>query len=213
MIPGIPSTYCGPSVAAAMPGPSGPSIRAVLQNGQTGGNAPTLPTHATGDTLVFGFWGSMAPLAGTGWTRQIAQDDSGLTSTLAVYTKQAASSSESNPFSINPTGDYLYAGASVQNPATGYDVSASGNGTGTNIIAPTITTTASNDVLLSFYGAGTNASIVVVPAPQANGTNVQQTRKRLARGTETLSASGATGTRTATCATSSDWCAANVAVK
>lgn len=212
------AAYSGQSVTNSSTQVSGPSVRNVSTGTLTGGtNSPTLPTRSSGDTLVavFGFGVDSPPTANTGWTRRISQGSGDILSNLGVYTRQS-NGTDNSPLSASVTNDSAYTIFAVQNPATGYDVSGVGTGNDSSIVAPSVTTTATNDVLISAYLRGAGTGSVTPPGGQTATTQVQvgaPTNVTLICGYETLSASGATGTRTATNSSSTQWIGANVAVK
>lgn len=194
-----------------------PSVRAVSTGSVASGTSLTLPTRAAGDVLVaFVVTGGTVPTANAGWTRQINETADNLASKLGVYTR-TSDGTDNTPVSSSLMSGAAYTIFSVQNPTTGYDTSASGKGNSGSIVAPTVTAAGSASVLLTGYMRASATGTITPPGTQTATTPVVDAGMipsiTLRCGYESLSASGATGTRTATQSSGTFWVGANVIVK
>lgn len=205
----------GAAGAAAAPAPS---VRnATTGQITTGSDAVTLPTRVSGDALVAVVSvAGAAPTENTGWLRRVNETAGDLVSTLAVYTRTSDGTDNT------PLGGTLMSGGTftvlaVKDVTTGYDVSGSGTGNDASIVAPTVTATGAPAVLISAYLRCAGSGTITPPGGQTatdavvDGSMIPGHTLRCA--SEALAASGATGTRTATNSTSTNWVGANVVVK
>ena len=200
------------SFKPAAGGASAPAFRSISQGSSSslGGFTMAVPTGtSTGDQLLmfvevegdakgytFG-----APSAG--WT-QIAFNDTFRveypTNTFAVYKRTATASESTYSWS---GGANWYSGMGfvmAVSGATDVDVVGATAGGAGGFIAPSVTTTTSTDLLI--YAAGQAGSGVSVTKPASMTQRANATPPvahfRMLIATETLTASGATDTRTAT---------------
>lgn len=183
---------------AATVAAAGPTVRGTAA---TGNDAPTLPTHQTGDVLVVfcGFEGTPGNLTASGWTRNVTL--SGTPGKLYVYTKVAASSAETITLATQPNEWTSYA---VQG-GTAVDVTGSNVG-GTDLapVCPTVTTTGSADLLIdcviAAYATINGNDTITMPTGETQAANVGPAmgigNLMMRCGHKSLVASGATGTRT-----------------
>lgn len=165
-----------------------------LRSVSAGENSITMPAGFTaGDLLVLVVHGGNPVLAD--WTKTDLYTGSDPPKS-SVYTKVAIGS-ETLSVGSNMSGHCF----AFQN-GTGIETSGVGtSGFGTSAVAPTVTSGGTNRILISGYSTASNWTITV-PGGQTTTTNVNLSGvSQTARcGYETISAAGATGTRTATVA-------------
>jgi len=192
-------------------GASGPAFRSISQGTSTLGTfTMAVPTGtASGDQLLMfveveaDYKGYTFGAPSAGWT-QIAFNDTFRVeypaNTFAVYKRTATASESTYTWS---GGANWYGGLGfvmAVSGATAVDVvGATAEGAG-GFVAPSVTTTTATDLLIYAAGqAGTDVA-VTKPASMTQRANATPTPAyfRMLIATETLTASGATGTRTAT---------------
>ncbi len=177
----------------------------------------TLPTRVTGDYLFAGYCQTFAagslPSLNTGWS-QVGTTKSVGSTDLALFTK-VSNGTDSSPFSTNPMLSGGISIISVSGVTTGVDDAQGNTGSSsTNIVAPTATASGSADFQFCVYMNNGGIGVITVPGSQTPTTAVNDGFSGVLRiGYQTLSASGATGTRTATMGFSAAWAAYNVLVK
>jgi len=192
-------------------GGGGPAFRSVSSNTSSLGSLTcTVPTGtASGDVLVMQVWltfdpksGTYGSLASSGWTqRAISTSSSGDGWGYYVYTKTAGASETSYSW----TGGSNWFAASMQvmsiSGATALDVV--GSPSNNTLTATGVTTTTATDLLVGLWANRNTVNNRPMTPP---GTMTLRNTAALSNtyfinaimATETLSASGATGTRTAT---------------
>jgi len=192
-------------------GGGGPAFRAASSTTTTSSTMTcAIPTGtAAGDILVLTYWywydakaGSPAAVP-TGWTqRAFDYSDSGDAWRYAVYTKTAGASESS----ITQTGTNWLAGQmNMIAISGGTAVDVVGTLSNSGGVASSVTTTTSTDLLVGTWMAIQIATARPITAPASmtsrvttSVTNTVAFTSNVA--TQTLTASGATGTRTATTA-------------
>jgi len=200
--------------------PNPPSIRAAVAGNTPDQNSLAYPTRSAGDVLlVFLSTGVASPAANSGWTRIAMTANPGNTNWIACYWKVSDGTDTTKPFTATFMSNAGYVSVSVL-AATTVDVSGAANGTGTNLVAPSVTTTVADTVLFCGFAAGANFAPppAIAPPGSMNTTgsapwSVGPYFAQLIVCDETLTASGATGTRTATSAIAPGWDANTVAVR
>jgi len=186
-------------------GASGPAFRSISQGqSTTGAFTMAVPTGAaSGDQLlmfvqVFGdSKGYTAGSPSAGWT-QIAFNDTyhpfAPCNTFAVY-KRTATASEST---------YSWSGGANWYNGMGFVMAVSGatavdvvGAMPASYVAPSVTTTTATDLLVYACGQGSSAFAMTKPASMTERVNTTPTIEhfRTVIATQTLTASGATGTR------------------
>lgn len=198
-------------------GGGGPTatVRNVAVGISMDGSNLTLPTRQSGDTLVafVAIPGDFQISATSGWTKRIDQIDVFNASRLAVYTRQS-NGTDNQPMAANPMNGCTFAIYSISNVASGYDISGSATNNTTTITAPSVVATAGG-ILLNFYMRCSSSGNISTINGGQSGATVQQdwnvVRSRSAY--SSISAAGATGTRTATQDDAVPWNAASVMVK
>jgi hypothetical protein len=191
---------------------SGPAFRSASSTTTTSSTMTcAMPTGTTaGDILVMTIWGFFDPKAGTyptnpsGWTsRADVTNSSGDGYFWRVLTKTAGASESS----VTQTGTNWWAGSMTVlavSGGTAVDVFTYGGGSGgPNLVVGSITTTTSTDLLIGTWVAERNLAEQTITAPATMTSRVTTSVTNSYRltsnvATQTLSASGATGTRTAT---------------
>ena len=194
-------------------GASGPAFRAASSTTTTSSTMTcAMPTGTTaGDILVMTVWGFYDPKAGTyptnpsGWTsRATATSTSNDGYFWRVFTKTAGASESS----VTQTGTNWFAGSMTVlavSGGTAVDVvgTVGGGSGGPNLVAPSITTTTATDLLIGTWVAEKTLTgqPITAPATMTSRVTTSVTNSYILTSnvaTQTLSASGATGTRTAT---------------
>ena len=200
------------SFKAAAAGSSGPAFRSISQGqSTTGAFTMAVPTGtASGDQLLMfveveaDYKGYFFGSPSAGWT-QIAFNDTFRveypSNTFAVY-KRTATASEST---------YSWSGGSSWYNGMGFVMAVSGatavdvvgstaQGYTVGYVAPSVTTTTATDLLIFAGGQAGSSQAATKPASMTERANTTPTipHFRMLIATETLTASGATGTRTAT---------------
>jgi hypothetical protein len=196
------------SFKAAAGGSSGPAFRSISQGqSTTGAFTMAVPTGAaSGDQLLMfveveaDYKGYTFGAPSAGWT-QIAFNDTFRveypSNTFAVY-KRTATASEST---------YSWTGGANWYNGLGFVMAISGatavdvvGATANSFVAPSVTTTSASDLLVYAAGQAGSDQAATKPAPMTQRANATPTPTnfRMLIATETLTASGATGTRTAT---------------
>jgi len=171
-----------------------------------------IPTGtAAGDILVLTYWYWYDPKAGspasapTGWTeRALDGNNSGDGWRYYVFTKTAGASESS----VTQTGSNWFAGQMNMiaiSGGTAVDVvgTLANNNFTTNLVASSVTTTTATDLLIGLWAAAKTATERPITAPASMTsrvtTSVNNTYALTSNvATQTLTASGATGSRTAT---------------
>lgn len=205
------------SFKAAPGGASGPAFRSIATSDSiTTSLTATMPAGvASGDVLVMqvaqyvdqkvgGFVSTPA-----GWTARQTTAGSGDNEVqVSVFTKTAGASEPSVVFT-GLTGNYVSTATVLAvSGATAVDVAGAMNyNTPPNYVAPSVTTTTSNGLLIGMWSrtqTSSSGGTFTVPASMVERSNAQTVSAgnglhlHTAFATETLTASGATGTRTAT---------------
>ena len=171
---------------------------------------------------VVGYWSALSITSvPSGWTLAATQPGSGSnTQSIAVYYK-VAGASESNSYAWGiSTYDNLciaigaYYNVDTSNPiaAIGTDLSAAS----TSAVAPSVTTDIQDTMLLAFFapeGDGTTATTVTAPGSMTERTESTHVWRTIQYSDEAITASGATGTRTATLSLSRESTNATVALR
>lgn len=178
----------------------------------------TAPSSASsGDLLVMAFaTGSTRTLTATGWTSigSIANSFFGFEAEMFWRTHDGSGSySVSWTTAADTVGTIcLVTGADTSSPV---DVSAtydSGLTSATAQTAPTVTTTVADTLLLNFYCAGSSRTWVPASS-QTEVSDVSQTTCSAELTKLAVASSGATGTKTSTCSSSTQWVSMSVAIK
>jgi hypothetical protein len=172
---------------------------------------------AAGDILIMTIWlffdakSGTLPSAPSGWTnRGSATNSSGDGYGYYVYTKTAGSSESS----VTQTGTNWFSGsmtiAAISGGSAVDVVGTVASGPGTNLVASSVTTTATNDVLIGSWAAAKTITARAITAPATmtsqvttSVTNTWALTTNIA--TQTLTSAGATGTRTATIPATADY--------
>lgn len=179
-----PHHFGNPAAVAAGASSSGPVMRGTSAGTLSGGTVANLPAGVqAGDVLAVSLAvGGGSPAAPSGWTR--SQDVPGITS-HALYTRVAAG------------GDSFTLGAGVTGVYHAFAVSGGSavdtTGSAPTGTAPSVTTTAANDVLVQSY-MGTGAALGV---QTGGGVTVAETTNagvRMISAYRTVPSAGATGT-------------------
>ena len=177
----------------------------------------TAPSSAaSGDLLVMALATSAArTVTATGWTSIGSVTQSVLGQEIEMFWR---THNGSGSYSVSWSGAcsvvgtiVLVTGADTSSPI---DVSATYNSAFTSATAqtaPTVTTTVADTLLLNFYGNSlgytyTPASSQTEVSDVANGVSAELTKLAVA-------SSGATGTKTSTCSSSTYWVSMSVAIK
>jgi hypothetical protein len=196
---------------------AGPSVRAASTGtGANGQKLYTLPTRVAGDILIAFIENDGAGLyaPNTGWTQRGTPVDDGVTVGLSVFTR-VSDGTDNVPVTNNSPGAYSYTIVAVKSPTTGYDavaLAASASVPAAAIPAPTVTA-GGPACLVNCYVRSANTGTVTPPAGQAATTPVASFgQATMVCGSEAVGP-GATGTRTATNSSSTNWCAASVTIR
>lgn len=167
------------------------------------GGAYTLPTNASGDLMVLFVCGD--PLDSvSGWTQRQSRNGGGLEG-ISCYTKESTGSEATVNIDVSTgnVGVVVYVFAAKDYDTSG-GTSTSGSGTFSN--APDVTATTASGILVCAWGINNTANDLTVPGTMTAGTHVNSagdsSNVRMRTAYEQLSASGATGTRQATFASS-----------
>ena len=194
----------------------GPSVRASSAGTiAMGSGTVLLPTRQSGDILeVYVAASASLPAANTGWARQFTKTDGNAgTTAFGLYTKTSDGTDSTGPLASTLAGGGCFACVSIANPASGLDGTGQSNGNSTSVAAPSISPAGSVDVLVSAYLVAAGTAGIVTPLGQSKvGPSTDGATVTLALGYQTLAASGATGTRTATIS-SAGWAASNTCVE
>lgn len=202
------ANFSGTSVTNSSTQVTAPTIGDDSSGSLAASTAITLPTSSSGDYLVVMVAGAASlPDPTLGWERHWNTATGGGAPYLALYSC-VSDGTPTTPLSANVSGGWI--AWTVQNSG-GIDAtsSAADSGLSSSIVAPSHNATTAADLMLNGYMAYKAASspVVTLPASQT-GTDVGPvtlTSGQLRGGSETLSASGATGTRTATVSTTVRW--------
>jgi hypothetical protein len=212
---------CG---AAADPGTNGnnaPSFGSATsaQNGSGGSLTINKPAStATGDVLVaaVSVSNNATITPPTGWTPILASSNGNNVNIASYYHVVTNAASEpasySWGFSSSPTtsgGIARYTGVDTSNPI---DVSGVATGNSTQPVAPSVTTTAANDLVVGLFASQANTSFTA-PTGMAERYDVPNASGPSTEASDVAQANaGATGTKTATTGTSGKWAAELVAL-
>ena len=192
---------------------STPAFRsATYATSTTGSITTSIPTGTvSGDILVLAFWsqydGKNGGLPGTtpsGWTQRLYVDGPTgdyIAFTFAVYTKTAGAS---EPSAVLSGGSNWRSGMTAMISVSGATSVDAVGSVGSGLVAPSITSTSATDLLVGIWGVyegGSGVSEITLPTSMT--VRSQQIYSPFAQwelgvATQTLSASGATGTRIAT---------------
>lgn len=204
-------------------GASGPAFRSISQGDSASGSfTMAVPTGtASGDQLLMfvaieaDFDGYSVGTPSAGWTL-ISSDDTYHptypSDSWRVY-KRTAGSSEST---------YSWSGGSAWYAGIGFVVAVSGAtavdvvGAGAHsLVAPTVTTTTSTDLLVYAVASAGSAPSITKPTAMTERANATPTPAsfRVVIATQTLTATGATGTRTAIDGADSGFTSLLIAIK
>jgi hypothetical protein len=195
----------------AAPAASGPAFRSISTSESVSTTLTvTMPASvASGDVLVMQVAQYVDQKIGgfvstpSGWTaRQLGTLDNEFRA--AVFTK-VAGASESSVVFTGLSGNYIST-ATVLAVSGASAVDVAGTMSITNFVAPSITTTTTNGLLVGMFArthTSSSGQSFTVPASMIERSNAESSSGNnvhihTAFATETLSASGATGTRTAT---------------
>ena len=209
----VSSSYSGGQVV------SGPQFRSVSTATSTSGSfSISAPTGtSSGDLLLLAVWIKFDAKAGTygtesytGWTQRVRNGQfSGDAIYLSIFSKTAGASESSFTWSGGSNWEHGLASIVSISGATSIDVVGT---PGLTNPAPSITTTANNDLLLGFFPAwgpgvlgGTEITLPVSMTTRVSLKSSAATDANLSIGTEKLTTSGATGTRSATINSSPYW--------
>ena len=193
---------------------TGPAFRSIsTSNSDTTSLTVTMPAGvSSGDILVMQVAQFRDPKSGSyvttpaGWTaRQNSSDNGSSEFRVFVFTKTAGASESSVVFSPINNNFMITATVLAVSGATSVDVAGVMEYSGT-YVAPSVTTTTSNTLLIGMWARSYFDSVALrftVPGSMAERSNNGFAgsigyRWFTAFATETLTASGATGTRTAT---------------
>lgn len=202
----VSSSYSGSQVV------SGPQFRSVSTATSTSGSFNvSVPTGTSlGDLLLLAVWMNFDAKAGTygtesyaGWTQCIRNGQfSGDDIYLSIFSKTAGASESS--FTWSGGSNWIHGLASIVSISGATSIDVVGTPGLTNP-APSITTTANNDLLLGFFpawGPGVSGGAeITLPGSMTTRVSLKSsagTDANLSIGTEKLTTSGATGTRSAT---------------
>jgi hypothetical protein len=207
--------------------PTAPYVRDRTSAGSAGGsivvNKP--PATVDGDLLIALHFadpdGSTASMTAPGGWTQSGSTQSTANGDIKIWTKTAASEGASYTFGGDAasSNEVVILDVANVNATTPVDVAATfgAGGTSASHVAPTISPTVADDLLISgFYGLtlGT-ARTYTPPPPMSEEVDAQPSSSWIVVEvcSERLTVSGATGTRTATCSASVGWEALSLAVK
>jgi hypothetical protein len=187
------------------PGAIAPSVRGTPTTG-TSAN-PVLPTCVAGDVLVVGtIFSSGAIPTATGWTRSIGQIDGSSSVKLCVFTKVSDGTETLLNPSSSPAGYVAYAVKNV----SAVDVTGSNSGINATPVCPSVSPTGANDLLIDFIGVAGDSSTITMPSGETQSANVAGIVRG---GSKSLSASGATGTRSGSLDAPDGWATGTVTAK
>jgi hypothetical protein len=191
---------------------SGPEFRSASTATSTSNSfnisAPT--GTSLGDLLLLTVWINFDPKAGTygtesyaGWTQHIRSGQfSGDGVYLSIFSKTAGASESS--FTWSGGSNWIHGLASIVSISGATSIDVVGT-SGTSNPASSITTTANNDILLGFFPAWgpalSGGTEITLPGSMTTRVSLKSsagTDANLSIGTEKLTTSGATGTRSAT---------------
>jgi hypothetical protein len=202
-----------PATSAGV-GPVTPAapVTGSISSGTTGNMVVALPSNASGDTLAVWVFNTIGTPVGTpsGWTLRATQTQEGGDRVTNLFTRVSPGGLASVTFT--DVGQAIWRAIATNTFSRGFNASASAtnNTPNTAPVAPTVTGTGSNRVLLSVYfaNAAVGGSISALQSGQTSLVN--QTGLWSARAGYELAGAGATGTRTATVTVNTYWTAFNV---
>jgi hypothetical protein len=205
----VPASATTPAGPPPPPPPSGITLRSTSFGSNPTASTVTVTAPAgetAGDVLVAGVAvrGQPTITPPSGWTFVQRQQNS-TTMGQALYT-HGVGSSEPSAYTFTLSSSqaaaaavFDFAGVDTANPV---DVSGGQiNGSGPTITAPSITTTAANDVIVGLFGIGTSTTIAAPTGMHGDGqaASTAGTYKVTLEGADQLiTSAGATGARTAT---------------
>ena len=177
---------------------------------------------ASGDFLIAGIVvnggsGTTITPPSAEWTLILRTDRSGDVG-IATYRK-VAGASEPASYTWNISGSnrasggiIRYTGVDISNPI---DVTGGANGNSSSVGAPSITTTAANDLVVAFFGVDNNFSFSPPSGTteRYDVTHSDSSGPGSAADDFTQASAGATGTKTATVSSAEKWVAQQVALR
>lgn len=211
-----------------IPGPVDPIKEVVTDSG--GGTNATITTStnvAVGDVLVafhgadYGSYANMPAITGTDeiyWVEQAGADRGNNLPKLKVWTREVATAGAQTVNAPVFADAAMYLTVFVLDGSVVdlvYDAAASSGAPTSSLVAPSVTAVADASVLLCGWLTGSDTSDVgnlTAPSGMTKETEVDSQYGTHATASELLSASGATGTRTASFSRSSDYASGSIAI-